>query len=51
MADAQLREPGFAGLLADRAGHGSVFLEGTAAAVAGLLIPLSLRRIRTVAFN
>lgn len=41
----------FAGLLADRAGYGSVFLAGTAAAIAGLLIALSLRRIRTVAFN
>ncbi|ASW09069.1 arabinose transporter [Rhizobium sp. 11515TR] len=41
----------FAGLLADRAGYGSVFLAGTVAAIAGLLIALSLRRIRTVAFS
>jgi len=41
----------FAGLLADRAGYGSVFLAGAIAAMAGLLIAFSLRRIRTVAFN
>ncbi len=41
----------FAGLLADRAGYGSVFLAGTVAAIAGLLIALSLRRIRIVAFS
>ncbi|MDK4704000.1 arabinose transporter [Rhizobium sp. CNPSo 4062] len=41
----------FAGLLADRAGYGSVFLAGTVAAIAGLLIALSLRRIRAVAFS
>ena len=41
----------FAGLLADRAGYGSVFMAGTAAAIAGLLIALSLRRMRVVAFN
>ncbi|MGY5774862.1 arabinose transporter [Rhizobium sp. LEGMi135b] len=41
----------FAGLLADRAGYGSVFLAGTIAAVAGLSIALSLRKMRAVAFN
>ncbi|SCB18388.1 arabinose transporter [Rhizobium hainanense] len=41
----------FAGLLADRAGYGSVFLAGTVAAIAGLLIALSLRKMRAVAFN
>ena len=36
-----------AGLLADRAGYGSVFLIGGAAAAAGFLIALCLRRART----
>jgi MFS family permease len=36
-----------AGLLADRAGYGSVFLIGAAAAAAGLLITLYLRRPQT----
>jgi MFS family permease len=41
-----------AGLLADRAGYGSVFLIGAIAALAGLLIALGLRRAETVAgFN
>ncbi len=37
-----------AGLLADRAGYGSVFLIGCIAAVAGLLLALFLRRATTV---
>jgi MFS family permease len=41
----------FAGFLADRVGYGSVFLAGATAAIFGLLIALSLRRMRTVAFN
>lgn len=41
----------FAGFLADRAGYGSVFLADAIAAISGLLIALSLRRMRTVAFN
>ncbi|TXI11020.1 MAG: MFS transporter [Rhizobium sp.] len=40
-----------AGLLADRAGYGSVFLAGTVAAIAGLMIALSLRRARAAAFT
>ncbi|WP_267549327.1 arabinose transporter [Rhizobium rhizogenes] len=39
------------GLLADRAGYDSVFLIGTVAASAGLLIALSLLRARSAAFN
>ncbi|MBN8952982.1 MULTISPECIES: arabinose transporter [unclassified Rhizobium] len=41
----------FAGLLADRAGYGSVFMAGTVAAIAGLLFTLSLRRMRAVVLN
>jgi MFS family permease len=41
----------FAGLLADRAGYGSVFLIGGSAAVAGLLIALCLRRAPTAEFQ
>lgn len=40
-----------AGLLADRAGYDSVFLIGTVAAAAGLLIALSLYRVRAAAFS
>ncbi len=40
-----------AGLLADKAGYGSVFLAGTITAVVGLLIALSLRRMRAAAFG
>lgn len=40
-----------AGLLADRAGYDSVFLIGTVAAGAGLLIALSLLRARATAFS
>jgi predicted MFS family arabinose efflux permease len=40
-----------AGLLADRAGYDSVFLIGTVAAAAGLLIALSLLRARATAFS
>ncbi|MGV1757264.1 arabinose transporter [Rhizobium sp. A22-96] len=39
------------GLLADRAGYDSVFLIGTVAASAGLLIALSLLRARATAFS
>ncbi len=37
-----------AGLLADRAGYGSVFLVGSAAAAVGVLVALQLRRARVV---
>lgn len=40
-----------AGLLADPAGYGGVFLIGGAAAAAGLLIALCVRRARTVVFH
>jgi MFS family permease len=40
-----------AGLLADTAGYGNVFLVGGIAALAGLLIALGLRRAETVAYG
>ncbi|MBB3290135.1 MULTISPECIES: arabinose transporter [Rhizobium] len=40
-----------AGMLADKAGYGSVFLAGTVSAAGGLLIAFSLRRARAAAFN
>ncbi|MFJ6321709.1 MULTISPECIES: arabinose transporter [unclassified Rhizobium] len=40
-----------AGLLADRAGYGSVFLIGMVSAAVGLLIALSLLRTRATAFS
>ncbi|WP_341510383.1 hypothetical protein [Bradyrhizobium sp. ISRA442] len=40
-----------AGLLADRAGYGSVFLIGGAASLGGLLIALTLRRTQRALFQ
>ncbi|MCS0495537.1 arabinose transporter [Ancylobacter sp. MQZ15Z-1] len=40
-----------AGLLADHAGYGRVFLIGAGAAAAGLVIALALRRARSMAFE